>query len=113
SGDPPKKVLKIALGGPEKPEIGWRESPETVERAPISLTASDGTGLRLVALEARTVIEDPLAFTELHLRFNNPEPRRREGRFEIVLPPRAAVSRFAMRVADGWQEGEVVERKRA
>ena len=112
SDKPPAKPLKIAEG-PVKAEIGWRESPEKVERAPIALTGSDGTGLRLVAVEARTVIEDPLAFTELHLRFHNPESRRREGRFEIVLPPRAAVSRFAMRVGDGWQEGEVVERRRA
>src|SRR5215831_9665294 len=32
--------------------------------APISLTASDGSGLRAVAFEARAVVEGPLAFTE-------------------------------------------------
>jgi tetratricopeptide (TPR) repeat protein len=103
----------IAQGGPGAPELGWHESGEAAERAPISLTASDGSGLELVALHARTVIEDPLAFTELHLTFNNPEPRRREGRFEIALPPQAAISRFAMRVGDRFQEGEVVERRHA
>ncbi|KAF0162921.1 MAG: hypothetical protein FD160_4137, partial [Caulobacteraceae bacterium] len=53
------------------------------------------------------------AFTELHLTFHNPESRRREGRFEIALPARAAISRFAMRVGDDFQEGEIVERRRA
>jgi hypothetical protein len=96
-----------------QPELGWHIGGEKAERAPISLTASDGSGLTLVSVEARAVIEDPLAFTELHLKFHNPEPRRREGRFEIALPPGAAVSRFAMRIDDEYQEGEVVERRRA
>lgn len=76
---------------------------------PMSLTSSDGTGLILKSLTARSVIEDPLAFTELRLVFRNPEPRQIEGQFEITLPPGAAISRFAMRLGDRWQEGEVVE----
>ena len=80
---------------------------------PLSLTASDGTGLRLVALKARARIEGPLAFTELELEFENPLPRRIEGRFEIELPSRAAISRFAMKLGNDWQEGEVVERQAA
>jgi hypothetical protein len=81
--------------------------------APIRLTASDGTGLALVALEANGVLEPPLAFTELHLTFENPGAQRIEGRFRVALPPGAAISRFAMKVGDAWQEGEVVERQRA
>lgn len=81
--------------------------------APLSLTASDGTGLRLVEVRARAVIEGPLAFTELELEFENPLPRRIEGRFEIELPARSAISRFAMQIGDAWQEGEVVERQAA
>ncbi len=81
--------------------------------APLSLTASDGSGLELVSLSARAVVEDPLAFTELHLVFRNPENRTREGRFRITLPSGATVSRFAMRVGDRWQEGEVVEQQAA
>ncbi len=80
---------------------------------PFTLTASDGSGLRLVALEARGVVEGPLAMTELHLSFQNPEARTREGTFQIALPEGGAVSRFAMKVGDTWQEGEVVERQRA
>ena len=76
---------------------------------PMSLTSSDGTGLILKSLTARSVIEDPLAFTELRLVFRNPEPRQIEGQFEITLPPGAAISRFAMRLGDRFQEGEVVE----
>jgi tetratricopeptide (TPR) repeat protein len=81
--------------------------------APISLTASDGAGLELVSLTADAVVEDPLAFTELHLVFRNPEPRVREGRFQITLPAGATISRFAMRIDGRWQEGEVVEQQAA
>ncbi len=81
--------------------------------APLSLTASDGTGLKLVGLAAKGVIEGPLAFTELTLKFKNPEARTREGRFRITLPENASVSRFAMKIRGRWQEGEVVERQKA
>ncbi|HEY4187604.1 MAG TPA: VIT domain-containing protein [Polyangia bacterium] len=84
-----------------------------VVEAPLSLTASDGAGLELVSLSAQAVVEDPLAFTELHLVFRNPESRVREGRFRITLPSGATISRFAMRVGDRWQEGEVVEQQAA
>ena len=89
------------------------DRPAEADAAPIRLTASDGTGLALVALEADGVLEPPLAFTELHLTFENPRDQTMEGRFSISLPPGAALSRFALKVAGGWQEGEVVERQRA
>src|SRR5688572_25080034 len=63
---------------------------------PWTLTASDGSGLLLTRVEAKAVFEGPLAFTELHLYFHNGEGRVREGTFQITLPQRAAVSRFAM-----------------
>jgi Vault protein inter-alpha-trypsin domain len=87
--------------------------PETEPGAPVRLTASDGTGLSLVALEVNGLLEPPLAFTELHLTFENPRDAVIEGRFRIALPPGAALSRFAMKIGDSWQEGEVVERQRA
>ncbi|MBX3166519.1 MAG: tetratricopeptide repeat protein [Candidatus Eremiobacteraeota bacterium] len=84
--------------------------PET----PMKLTANDGTGLELVKLESKAMIQGPLAFSELHLTFNNPQQRTLEGRFEITLPEGAAISRLAMRDPDGaWKEGEVVETQRA
>ena len=99
-----------AAAGFEAP--GFDRPAEPVE--PIQLSASDGTGLALVALEANGVLEPPLAFTELHLTFENPREARIEGRFRIALPPGAALSRFAMKGVGGdWQEGEVVERRRA
>ncbi|MEM9453261.1 MAG: TonB family protein [Myxococcota bacterium] len=94
-----------------KPVLAWRHDPSPT--VPMALTASDGTGLDLVSMKARVIIEDPLAFTELHLTFDNPENRRREGRFEIELPPGAALSRLAMKIQGHFQEGEVVERQRA
>lgn len=83
------------------------------EDAPVSLTASDGTGLKLVKLQARAVVTDPLAFTELTLTFQNPLDRVLEGQFKVMLPQGATVSRFAMKVNGRWQEGEVVEKQAA
>jgi tetratricopeptide (TPR) repeat protein len=80
---------------------------------PWSLTASDGSGLLLTRVDARAVVEGPLAFTELHLYFHNPEARTREGTFSITLPERAAVSRFAMESEGRFLEAEVVEKQRA
>jgi tetratricopeptide (TPR) repeat protein len=85
-----------------------RAAPAREPIAAWSLTASDGSGLRLISVEAKAVIEGPLAFTELHLRFHNPEDRVREGTFAITLPPRAAVSRFAMMEDGRVKEAEVV-----
>src|SRR5687768_6576200 len=69
---------------------------------PWSLTASDGSGLVLTRVDAKAVMEGPLAYTELHLFFRNNENRSREGRFQITLPQRAAISRFAMENAGAW-----------
>ncbi|MBL9112410.1 MAG: hypothetical protein JNM74_24195, partial [Myxococcales bacterium] len=81
--------------------------------APMSLTASDGTGLKLVSVTANASIEDPLAFTELTMVFENPLDRQLEGQFKITLPQDASLSRFAMKIDDRWQEGEVVEKQAA
>ena len=81
------------------PRQTLRPGDRDAGRAPVSLTASDGTGLKLVSLRARAVVEEPLAFTELHLVFENPN--------EIDMPPGAAISRFSMKVHGAWQEGEV------
>ncbi len=83
------------------------------QAAPFELTASDGTGLRLRSVDAKVIVDGPLAFTELHLIFDNPQPRQIEGRFSLTLPPGAAVSRFAMKTQGRWMEGEMVARHRA
>ena len=87
--------------------------PRATEEAPISLTASDGTGLKLMSLKSESVVVDPLSFTELRMTFQNPDSRVLEGRFSITLPPGASVSRFAMKIDGKWQEAEVVEKQRA
>ncbi len=95
------------------PPLDERSSARPAAGPPLSLSASDGTGLRLVSLKARAVVDDPFALTELRLTFENPEPRELEGTFSITLPPGAALSRFAMKVNERWQEGEVVEKQAA
>ena len=114
-----------AARGPDAPKketdastirLQWSDLPapeSSAARSPVSLTASDGTGLALETLHARAVVEGPLAFTELRFVFANPRSRRIEGRFTIGLPEGASVSRFAMRIGDELQEGEVVEKRRA
>ena len=81
--------------------------------APFSLTAADGTGLKLISVDAQAVVDGPLAFTELKLVFENPADRVIEGRFNIVMPDGAAISRFAMKIQGKWMEGEVVEKQAA
>jgi len=110
----PILALVAVLGCSSHPEDPLAE-PRTFPSAPAphsappwTLTASDGTGLQLVRVDAKAVVEGPLAFTELHLYFHNPEDRTLEGRFAITLPARAAVSRLAMEHAGQLQEGEVV-----
>ncbi len=102
--------------GPEITPVSVTDAKtHAVSRAevPIRLTSSDGTGLSLRSLKAKAAIEDPLALTELHLVFENPENRILEGTFRIALPQGASLSRFAMKVDGIWQEGEVVEKQAA
>ncbi|HZS36879.1 MAG TPA: VIT and VWA domain-containing protein, partial [Polyangia bacterium] len=102
-------LATLVLCVDSSPVLAHLAQPDRSQAPPVALTASDGAGLRITSFQARAAIEDPLAFTELHLTFHNPEPRQIEGTFEITLPPGATVSRFAMRQSWGWQEGEVVE----
>ncbi|MBN2145701.1 MAG: hypothetical protein JW774_13895 [Candidatus Aureabacteria bacterium] len=88
-------------------------SAQAEETPPVSLTASDGTGLEMRELKVRVVLDGITAFTELEMSFYNPENRQREGRFAILLPSNASVSRFAMKIGQNWQEGEVVEKQKA
>jgi tetratricopeptide (TPR) repeat protein len=81
--------------------------------APFGLTTSDGEGLQFVELTVSGFVQDPLAYTELHMTFENPSDRVKEGRFQITLPAKGSVARFAMRIGDNWQEGEMVERRTA
>ena len=115
-------VLAVTLGrGRDTSSTRLEITPVSVTDAktlasaeiPIRLTSSDGTGLRLQSLSANAVVEDPLALTELHLTFENPESRILEGTFRITLPQGASLSRFAMKVNGMWQEGEVVEKQAA
>ncbi|MEM6990853.1 MAG: VIT domain-containing protein [Myxococcota bacterium] len=93
--------------------LRWVRANACEDQSPMSLTASDGTGLALKSVKARAAVEGPIALTELQLSFDNPEDRQLEGRFAITLPPGAAISRFAMKIDGRWQEGEVVERQAA
>ncbi len=111
SAPPPPAVERVAPA-PQDLALAWVRANEC-SAPPMSLTASDGTGLRLASIDADAVVEGPLAFTQMHLVFTNPEPRQLEGRFAVRLPPGAALSRFAMAIDGQWQEGEVVERRTA
>jgi len=81
--------------------------------AAFGLTSSDGEGLAFVKLAVSGFVQRPLAFTELHMVFENPADRAKEGRFRIALPRNGAVARFAMLQDGRWQEGEMLERRTA
>ncbi len=95
------------------PALDAPKKTQSTTPPPISLTASDGTGLSLASMNAWAVVDDPLTLTELELEFDNPRQETIEGRFEIRLPPGAQVTRFAMEIGGQWQEAEVVEKQRA
>ncbi len=117
--DTVKTQLKISLGliiylGLMVPTSSLAQSKQALApEAPFSLTGSDGTGLALVEMDAKAIVDGPLAFTELKLVFENPHNRTIEGRFKVVMPDEAAISRFAMKIRGQWMEGEVVEKQAA
>jgi len=89
---PPPGPDVTSKGGAPAPlgecKLQWREPTDSGDVvAPFSLTSSEGIGLELLSLRSRAVVADPLAFTELHMVFQNPQDRQIEGRFEISLPP--------------------------
>ena len=98
---------------PSQDGVRFKVDKSRREDIPVRLTASDGTGLELKSYQAKAVLHGPLAFTEVHLTFRNPQERVLEGRFEITLPEGAALSRLAMKNQKGWQEAEVVELQKA
>lgn len=113
SGEPPDPGPGVApppLAATEIPPTLLAASAQiaTSQDPPFTLTTSDGAGLLLTKIEAKAVVDGPLAFTELHLTFHNPEARVREGRFTVTLPDEAALSRFAMENDGQWMEAEVV-----
>jgi hypothetical protein len=107
TGEPPPLVAGPPIAEPPPADRPLLAAP------PLSLTASDGSGLVLAELRANVVVEGPLAFTEMRLAFDNTENRVREGTFKITLPQGASLGRFAMKIGDVWQEGEVVEKAHA
>lgn len=92
---------------PIEPVNAWR--PEW----PISVQASNGYYINLLSLKVSTVIAEPLAYTEIHIKFQSVSSEVLEGIFRMTVPEGALVSRWAMRLGDGWQEGEVVPSKPA
>jgi tetratricopeptide (TPR) repeat protein len=101
----------VTVGSVALPELTRISMPLEQVPAPWTLTASDGSGLVATRVDAKAVVQGPLAFTELHLYFANTENRIREGTFAITLPSGAAVSRFAMETNGRWMEAEVVEKQ--
>lgn len=80
--------------------------------SPLSLTASDGSGLELISMSARAELDDPVAVTHLELRFDNPKDQVVEGKLQLTLPPGASITHFAMKIGDQWQDAAVVERQK-
>jgi len=118
SWDPahPRNIDYYQRATPPKPRIPGQASTEyryASSAIPMKLTASDGTGLILRSLQVEAVVDDPVSLTELHMSFENPHNQTLDGKFELLLPRGAEISRFAMMVDGRWVESEIVERKQA
>ena len=115
----PAGCTSVASKHGDTHEPGPKDSPDPDQvlvgrGSPISLTAADGTALALRSLIVRTVIDEPLAFTELEMVFDNPEGRALDGKLAVAMPPRARVTRFARDLGtSGWEEAQVVPRRTA
>lgn len=94
--------------GPKPVQTTGGDIPATV-----SFSDPDGQALVLEDLSVRAAVHGMLSLTEMEFRFRNPLNKRMEGRFQMVLPAGAAISRFAKEVNGKLMEGEVVERLRA
>lgn len=114
--DHPRNIDYYERETPPRPRIPGKASTEyryASSSAPMKLTASDGTGLILRSLQVDAVVDDPVSLTELRMSFENPHDQTLDGRFELLLPRGAEISRFAMMVNGRWVESEIVERKQA
>lgn len=99
---------------PEPGETPAPDEPPPLDRgAPVALTAVDGAALTLRSLQVRAVVDEPLAFTELEMVFDNPEGRLLDGQLAITMPPGARITRFARAAGPNWVEAEVVPRRAA
>ncbi len=102
---PPQGVVRVASGK------GFVSSDLAPIPSPLSLTASDGSGLELISMRARAEVDDPIALTQLELRFDNPKDQVIEGKLQLTLPPGASITHFAMKIGEHWQDAAVVERQ--
>jgi tetratricopeptide (TPR) repeat protein len=91
--------------------VAHDEGPLLDRGAPVTLTAADGTALTLRSLRVRAVVDEPLAFTELEMVFDNPERRVLDGQLGVTMPPGARITRFARAAGPNWIEAEVVPRR--
>jgi outer membrane protein OmpA-like peptidoglycan-associated protein len=118
------QVVGLAAAPPVDVTATWDAQPPGGQGGGgplVSLKAQWGTqgDLPLREIDARVVVEGPLAFTELHLVFENTTDHLIEAnqtkvvvpswaRFDLRLPPGGALARFAVEHADGWREAEMV-----
>eukprot|EP00913_Durusdinium_trenchii_P033818 g31657.t1 len=84
----------------------------------VSLQDPAGQELLFLRLAISTAVVGPFALVENELVFQNPQPRRMEGRFSFQLPigpegSAAMPSRLAMEIQGKLMEGEVVNRSKA
>jgi len=104
------RVVLGAMGGIASEQLRVVYGKQADLLPPVQLVPTDGSELGLEELRATVDLDGPLARTEFHLVFRNTEARQREGRFSLVLPATASVSRFGMKIAGEWREARIVSR---
>ncbi len=109
------KVAPVAPVSVTEAQRGKATAPRGLGRmtARVPGTETVADGVRLLSHDARVLVRDGFARTEIVEEFQNDTDRVLEGRYVFRLPPRASISRLALWVGDKLVEGEVVERDRA
>ena len=85
------------------PELRWTEA--RCDLPPVSLTASDGSGLSLTRFDARAVVNGPLAFTEIDIKPFG-DFYLVTGRWELTRQgdtPRGRFTLLLRRTPQGWR----------
>lgn len=106
-GSSPTTSLPVATAQPDAPPIvAVAEAPLGADwvSSPIRVTDATGADLRLTALHASTVVQDPIATTELRVLVENPLEAAADARLVMTLPRRARAGAVSIKRGEAVTE---------
>lgn len=99
-GATPRTPLPVATSEPEAPPIAAvAEAPLGADwvSSPLRVTDASGADLRLTTLHSTTVVQDPIATTELRVLVENPLDAPADARLVMTLPRRARANAISVK----------------